>query len=193
MIKYKNLVILGAGTLLFFGVGGILIIELYLEKSFVEEFTKGWNIFLQVFIGIIFGLVSSLLCLALINRDFFKNEKKFYVDKIAHFELNYVSIILISLCAGIGEEIFFRAAIQPILGVIPTAIIFVVLHGYISFTNWRISIYGLLMIIIMIGFGYLYETAGLLCVIMAHTVIDIVLFVELWKAKKHDISYRKSG
>ncbi|MDQ3536108.1 MAG: CPBP family intramembrane metalloprotease, partial [Bacteroidota bacterium] len=100
------------------------------------------------------------------------------------FNLNYFNIILVSLCAGIGEEIFFRAALQPIIGIWPTAIIFVILHCYINPRNWRISIYGFFMIIIMLGIGYLYETVGLISVMVAHTVIDIILFYMLMNKRK---------
>ncbi len=120
----------------------------------------------------------------IINRDFFKAEKEYYKRKVAVFNLNYFNIILVSLCAGIGEEIFFRAALQPIIGIWPTAIIFVILHGYINPRNWRISIYGFFMIIIMLGIGYLYETVGLISVMVAHTVIDIILFNMLMNKRK---------
>lgn len=83
MITDKKLTILGLSTLIFFGVGGILIIELYLDNSFAEEIKRGWNPFLQVITGIAYGLISSFICVLLINRDFFKSEKEFYADKIA--------------------------------------------------------------------------------------------------------------
>ncbi|MDQ3395156.1 MAG: CPBP family intramembrane metalloprotease [Bacteroidota bacterium] len=176
-------IILGLCTLIFFGLGGFLIIEYYLLIDFIEILRRGWAIPLQILIGIIYGMASSLICLFIINREFFKNEKEFYSRKISYFHLNNVNIVLLSLCAGIGEEIFFRAALQPIIGIWLTAIVFVVLHGYVNPWNWRISIYGLVMILIMVGIGFLYEIAGLIAVIVAHTVIDIVLFKNLMNNK----------
>jgi membrane protease YdiL (CAAX protease family) len=186
-MKNNKVIILGLLTLLFFGIGGILIIELYNERSFLEELVRGWDISLQVIIGILYGLTSSLICIMIINREFFKAEKQYYQKKIANFEINNFNIILISLCAGIGEEIFFRAALQPILGIWTTAIIFVMLHGYINPFNWRISIYGFLMIFVMSGIGYLYDKVGLISVMVAHSVIDIVLFKLLLKGIKNEI------
>lgn len=183
-MKYKKLIILGLSTLFFFGLGGILIIEIYHEKRFLEELFRGWRLDFQIMIGIFYGFLSSLICMLLINMKFFKAEKAYYSKLIANFELNNLNIILISLCAGIGEEIFFRAALQPMLGIWPTAVIFVVLHGYINPKNWKISIYGILMIFIMVGVGYIYRNIGLISVIVAHTVIDIVLFKNLMQENK---------
>lgn len=184
----NKIIIIGLITLLFFGGAGIIIIEYFREISFAEELVRGWNFFIQFFIGISYGLFSSLICVLIIDSNYFKSEKEFYRKKITYFDLNYPNIIFVSLCAGIGEELFFRAALQPIIGLYPTAIIFVVLHGYINPKKWRISIYGIIMIIIMIGFGYLYEISGLITVIIAHTVIDIVLFIKMLNSKKMEAS-----
>jgi membrane protease YdiL (CAAX protease family) len=36
--------------------------------------------------------------------------------------------IILGLCAGIGEEVLFRGAIQPKYGIVATAVVFAVLH-----------------------------------------------------------------
>ena len=96
-------------------------------------------------------------------------------------DLNLVGIIFLSLCAGIGEELFFRAGIQPFLGVWWTAVFFVLLHGYLNPKNVRISIYGLVMVGIIAGFGYLFKYCGIFSAITAHAVFDMVLFFSMIK------------
>lgn len=177
----KRLLLIGLGTLLFFGLGGIFIIEQFHGKSFVTILQSGWSIPLQLLTGTVYGLVSAGIALFIITRDFFAEERNFYYRLFSDWNLNYPGIIFISLCAGVGEEIFFRAGIQPLIGIWITAIIFVALHGYLNPFNWKISIYGISVLLIMAGIGYLFEYTGLITVMTAHTVFDIVLFVCMMK------------
>lgn len=175
----KKITVLGLGTLLIFGLMGIFIIEQVLKLNFISVVFRGWAIGWQLVTGAVYGLLSAAVAWFIITRDFFAKERNYYREKISMLNLNYIKIIFISLCAGIGEEIFFRAALQPLLGIGLTSFIFVALHGYLNPFNWRISIYGLTMVVIMLGFGYLFKIAGLLSVIMAHTLFDIVLLKKI--------------
>lgn len=105
-----------------------------------------------------------------------QNTRKFFSGLIGQLNLRFIDILFISFCAGAGEEILFRGAIQPYLGVWITAILFVALHGYINPFNWRISIYGILMCLIIAGIGYLNDHVGLTSAIAAHFMIDVYLF-----------------
>jgi hypothetical protein len=98
-------------------------------------------------------------------------------------EMNFAIIVGVSLCAGIGEEIFFRGVVQPLpyCGVWVTAIFFVAIHGYLNPMDWRISIYGVYMTILIAGLGYLTDYMGLTTAMVAHTMIDVVLFSYLTK------------
>lgn len=175
----NKILTLGLSTLLFFGLGGFFLIEDIQEHSFVAVLLKGMAVPVQLGIGIAYGLVAALLALWIISRDFFKKEKKFYHRVIFQLDLNFISIIFLSLCAGIGEEIFFRAGLQPLLGLWPTSVIFVLLHGYLNPYNWRISIYGIAMVFFIAGVGYLFREVGLISAMAAHIVLDIVLFMKL--------------
>ncbi|WMJ75483.1 CPBP family intramembrane glutamic endopeptidase [Cytophagaceae bacterium ABcell3] len=175
----KRILILGLGTLLFFGVGGILIIEFLQDNRFVDVLLDGWSIELQLLVGLTAGLISAGIALFIITRKFFQKERTFYYNMISKLGLNLPAILFISLCAGIGEEIFFRAGIQPFLGVWLTSILFVLLHGYLNPRNPRITIYGSVMVFIIAGFGYLFEHVGLISVMTAHAVFDMVLFLKI--------------
>ena len=176
MLQRDNTVILlGIFTLIIFGSTGVFIIEKFHEKEFISLLLYGWSIPLQLLTGIGCGLLSSGIALFIITRKFFIREKDYYRSLILKLNLNNSKIVFISFCAGVGEEIFFRAAIQPILGTWLTSLTFVALHGYLNPLNWRISLYGIVMVFIIAGFGYLFEVAGLITVMTAHTIFDIVL------------------
>jgi len=177
---------LGILTLVFFGVGGFLLIEYGQDKSFIHVMKQGLPIASQLLVGLTTGLTASAIAVWIISRSFFDAELAYYNELINQLGLNYSEIIFLSLCAGIGEELFFRGGIQPFLGIWWTSILFVALHGYLNPRNWRISFYGLVMVGIIAGFGYLFRYIGIFSAMAAHTVLDVVLFVYMSRNKASD-------
>ncbi|MGB0839061.1 MAG: CPBP family intramembrane glutamic endopeptidase, partial [Chitinophagales bacterium] len=80
---------------------------------------------------------------------------------------------------GIGEEWFFRAGLQPYLGIWATALLFVLIHGYLDFRNRPLFICGLFLVIMSAGLGYLYEYIGLASAMIAHGVYDLIVLCRL--------------
>jgi membrane protease YdiL (CAAX protease family) len=181
-----KILVLGLGTVIIFGVSGFLIVENFQEITFFELLKRGRSLPVQVLIGFTYGSLSALLALFIINKKFFRKEKKYYHDKISSLELNNSGIVFISICAGVGEEIFFRAALQPFLGIWLTSILFVAIHGYLNPFNWVISVYGFFMTLVIAGFGYLMEFSGLITVIIAHTIFDMILLKKFTLIKPKD-------
>ncbi|MBL8147191.1 MAG: CPBP family intramembrane metalloprotease [Anaerolineae bacterium] len=77
--------------------------------------------------------------------------------------------LLLSLPVAIGEEIFFRGALQPVFGLIPTALYFAALHAQYGLTPALLSIF-----IAGLGFGLLAKRRGTLTAILAHFVFNFV-------------------
>ena len=90
-------------------------------------------------------------------------------------------LVLVSVFSGIGEEAFFRGALQPVLGVVATSILFGLLHigpdrRYLAWTLWAVGA-GFL-------FGFLYEwTGGLLAPMTAHVLHNAATLL-LWKQSR---------
>src|SRR5919199_5999945 len=86
-------------------------------------------------------------------------------------------LVLVSVFSGIGEEAFFRGALQPELGLVATSILFGTLHvgpdrRYLAWTLWAVGV-GFL-------FGFLYEWAGsLLAPTTAHVLHNAAALL-LW-------------
>lgn len=180
----NRILVLGIGTLLFFGIGGFFLIEHVQANNFSSVLLSGWTIPLQLLTGTAYGLLSAGIALFIITRNFFKEERNFYHSIFSKWNLTFPKIIFVSFCAGIGEEIFFRGGIQPLIGIWWTALIFVALHGYLNPFNWKISVYGTTMLVLMAGIGYLFDYAGLISAMTAHAFFDIVLFIFMIKSKK---------
>ena len=87
-------------------------------------------------------------------------------------------LILVAVMSGVGEEALFRGALQPVLGILVTSLLFGALHvgpdrRYLVWTVWAVGA-GFL-------FGALYEwTGGILAPVTAHVLHNAATLL-LWK------------
>ncbi|MCB0396170.1 MAG: CPBP family intramembrane metalloprotease [Flavobacteriales bacterium] len=174
-MKRRNFILLALVTLVGFSGGGLLVIYYFNDTPMVRILTGGFSFPMQVFIGIIYGIITGWTAKTIVESDFLQPVRAHYAKLMSPLELSNFDIILISLCAGIGEELFFRAGIQPLLGLWPTSILFVALHGYLNPMNLRLSLYGMAMTVIIAGMGVLFLQTGIVTAIVAHAVIDVIL------------------
>ena len=84
-------------------------------------------------------------------------------------EIGMREVVVIALAAGVGEELLFRGALQPEIGLIPASLVFGVLHtggrGTLAFGCW-VAVMGAAL-------GWLAAaTGGLLAPIVAHALYD---------------------
>jgi uncharacterized protein len=94
----------------------------------------------------------------------------------SRLDLGGLNPVWISLAAGIGEELLFRAALQPLLGIWLTSLLFLIVHTrayefrLTDKVSWiqAASVFGM-----SIGLGLLYEHVGLLSAVIAHVVVDV--------------------
>ncbi|MBD3629404.1 CPBP family intramembrane glutamic endopeptidase [Cyclobacterium sp.] len=177
----RKMWLLGWITLLGFGLAGMVLVYFFQEQSMAELWTGHWYLPAQFLLGGLTGFIGAHLSKWLILQPFFETEKIRYRKLINHWSWSGKGIVFISICAGVGEEMFFRAGLQPLLGLWPTAVVFVLIHGYLNPFNWRISTYGLLMVGLIAFFGFLYEEAGIITAMTAHAVFDAVLL--FWMTK----------
>ena len=90
-------------------------------------------------------------------------------------------LVLVSVASGVGEEVFFRGALQPALGVVLASLLFGALHvgpdrRYLVWTLWAVGA-GFL-------FGYRYIWTGcLLAPITAHVLHNAATLL-LWKRSR---------
>lgn len=177
------MLILGWGTLLGFGFIGLALVYFFQPTTLIELWLGQLPILQQVLAGVLTGLIGAGVALILINASFFKEEKQKYHGLLNNWTWTESGIVFISICAGVGEELLFRAGLQPIMGLWITSILFVVIHGYLNPMNWKISIYGIVMIGFIAALGYLYQTVGILAAIIAHTIFDAILLFQLIEKK----------
>jgi uncharacterized protein len=148
-------------------------------QLFLDLFKSPTNLWTELVAGLFVGIIGGMSAWLLISSQIMLPVLQKYGNLIRSLNLTIPTIILVSFAAGIGEELFFRGAVQHYLGIWITAFIFIAIHGYLDPTNWRISLYGALMTLIIAFLGYMKIEIGLISSMMAHTVIDIILFYKL--------------
>lgn len=171
----KALLLLALFTLIGFSLIGVLVMYIFHPSKLELILDHGMPWHLQILIGLAYGTLTGWTARSLIASDFMTPVREKYAGLLGNISLSPVEIIFISLCAGIGEEMLFRAALQPLLGLWFTSILFVALHGYLSPNDLRLSAYGVALTVVIAGIGVLFITCGIITAMVSHAMIDIIL------------------
>lgn len=176
---------IGLLTLVGFPIIGFVVHLLLGKGDFMDMFSLEYPLWVQITTGLVFGAFAGLFSREVVASKFMEKSRYKYAKAFSQFNLSWVQIIFLSLCAGIGEEIFFRGVLQPLLGIVITSFLFVAVHGYLNPMNWRLMIYGLIMTFFIVGIGVMHERMGVVAPILAHAMIDVVLLKSLsdWKSE----------
>lgn len=128
-------------------------------------------------IGIEYGFCFGALMLVLTNTETARRSFSVQHQLIRSLKLNFFDILFLSLCAGFGEEILFRVAVQQWLHPILASVAFVAIHGYILPNDLNTTKYGLLVCLFILVLSYAISgEQGLWFCIAAHASYDFVLF-----------------
>lgn len=126
---------------------------------------------ISVVLGSALGIITIALTRWLLMRAgwarVLRMEFRMLVDGMSPAQL-----ALVGLTSGIAEELFFRGAIQPLAGLVPTSLVFGLLHigPRREFLPWTFSA-------VLMGFalGGVYEATGVIeGPILAHTLINTI-------------------
>jgi len=122
-------------------------------------------------IGIVFGLIVIWLT----ELEYFEKSMSKYKNRLQGHKITVFYAFFLSFCAGFGEEIFFRGALQPLMGVWVTSFFFVAIHGYFSFKNFRINVFALLLTLFIALLGWSSKEYSIILAISGHFSYDLVL------------------
>ena len=173
----STLLKLSLGSGLLWLITGSIIIYFFQDPTISEVLKSGAEMGNQIIAGtgagIAFGLMAALLMLhpsmKIISEDYF------IVKEVKKIDLKIFDIFQISVVAGITEEFLFRAAIQPLIGVWLTSLIFVAIHGYISFKSAAHITFALFVFLLSTVLGMLFIYVGIISAMAAHAVYDIIV------------------
>lgn len=126
--------------------------------------------------GMTLGCISGILMLIFTANQEASVQFHQQIQFVRSLKLNLVDCIFLSFCAGFGEEILFRIALQQWLHPLLAAFLFVSVHGYIRPKDWSTTKYGLLVFVFISILSYTIRTEGLWFCIAAHAFYDFVIF-----------------
>ena len=99
------------------------------------------------------------------------------VTAYSRLDLSGFNPVWISLAAAVGEELLFRAALQPLLGVWITSVIFLVTHTPV-YQFRKLNMATLMQAAGVFGasvvLGFIYQYVGLVAAMMVHAALDVV-------------------
>lgn len=142
-----------------------------------KAFYHGYSIPVQLLAGIVAGCIAAALIGFAMSFTLISDVlHDFYIVKVLmEMRLTYFDRTQLSLFAGVGEELLFRGAIQPLLGIWLTSILFIGMHGYFKFKKTGHLLFGMIMFTLSVGLGYIFEIAGLVAAMAAHAVYDAIM------------------
>ncbi len=157
---------------------GAVILFIIGKVSLVKVLNGVQPLWMQLSCGLAAGAVLGVLCGRLVTKvKFFTPVKGLIGELITKYSLNTVDLVFISLTAAVCEELLFRGALQRAWGIWPSSVLFILLHGYFSFRDYKVMLYGLIMLLLSGAIGYSYQYLGLFAAISFHFVFDLASLV----------------
>ena len=155
----------------------IVIIAAFHDRPYADLFLQGQAVALQV--AFVAGLGALYFAGASIGYRHIARQRttKHIVDSYSRLDLTGLNPLWIAVAAGVGEELLFRGALQPLLGIWVTSLLFVAAHARayrFDGLNRRVARQAFALFAISCFFGLVAEYVGLLAAIGCHIVMDIV-------------------
>jgi membrane protease YdiL (CAAX protease family) len=131
----------------------------------------------QLVIGQGLALLAAIASYALYRFGADAESTAKTIDTYSRLDLRGLNPLWMALAAAIGEEMLFRAALQPLLGVWITSLLFLVTHmpvyRFRRFDQATLvqaaGIFGT-----SVALGFVFQYVGLIAAVLVHLWIDIV-------------------
>jgi membrane protease YdiL (CAAX protease family) len=152
-----------------------LIITIYFRKQSLSSiFMAGQPLATQLVTGLVVGITIAFPVVLIILKARFFSKLRDFIGKI----LNQIRptgfvMLLVALLAGFSEELFFRATLQPMLGLWLTSLLFALAHTGISLSPAKLA-FAVYVFAMGVLLGVLYEQSGLVAAIVMHAVYDLI-------------------
>jgi hypothetical protein len=141
------------------------IMSVFAKQSVLDLLLRGKSLPMQVAWGTAVGLLIILPTLGLIVRvPRLANFRRQLIEIVARADLSGFNPLWFSLCAGVGEEMLFRGALQPLLGLWLTSLVFTALHyqtgGFLAMNRTK-ALYAVLVFLACLLLGTVWLSFGL--------------------------------
>ncbi len=163
-------------TCLLFVIAAVAITSILHPSPRFSEWRTGKPIEMQLLLAAAFAAISAVGVAIMLSISALT--KLIQVPSaIRAFDLSGTTPWIVGLCAGIGEELLFRAALQPLVGLWIGALIFASAHARTAIigtpSNAKRVGYLLNVFIAGVALGLVFEHFGLLAAVLMHATIDV--------------------
>jgi hypothetical protein len=178
-LNKRSIYIIGLVTLLLFPLPTLFFLIYFEDQSLIEILDFERFGILEIGLGLQLGFVYALFAILLLSAPVFDKLPVRVENIVKSMNLTVFDSIFLSFCAGFGEEILFRSGIQFYIHPVVTSIVYIAVHGYLNPFNWRMSLYGLILLPFILLIAYGFEFFGLWFAIAAHFMYDLVVFLSI--------------
>ncbi|MGJ7916894.1 CPBP family intramembrane glutamic endopeptidase [Massilia sp. LXY-6] len=131
----------------------------------------------QLLVGQVLALIAALVSWLLFRVTASLASSARTIESYARLDLRGLNPLWISIAAAIGEEMLFRAALQPLLGVWIVSLLFLLTHVPVyrfrkldgATLAQAAAVFGGSVVL-----GFVFDYVGLLAAMLVHMWIDIV-------------------
>ena len=169
--KLRVIIIL---ILLAIGIMGLILRLIFVSPNLDFLFQAQPTDFIY---GVLIGIISATIMGFISFLPIFKEVLQTLIPAVKFLASPLWFAFLVSMLAGICEELFFRAFLQELIGLIPTAILFVAIHGYYFPKPRAMPILGILVTFIAVALGLIYEYFGFWAAVSMHFAYDFILLI----------------
>jgi membrane protease YdiL (CAAX protease family) len=148
------------------------IITLFTKKPILSLFTSTAAPLAFLIVSAAAAGIAGFFTFLTLKFTVFNEVRKISDGMISDYKLSYVDAFIISITAGICEEILFRAVLQPMWGIWLSSFVFVFIHGYLNPSSWKKSLAGVSAYAISLALGYIFINYGLIPAMVFHAVYD---------------------
>jgi hypothetical protein len=163
----------------------LLGVGLYIRRNVKQVMTRlgltlpspksiGWGLVIGFFL---FWFQAGMLLVwqSLVSPELLAEQTAAAEQIFSLFQGSVAIALLMAITTGVGEEILFRGALQPIFGNLPVSIFFALLHTQYLFTPAM-----LIILVVSMGFGWLRTRFDTTTAIVAHFIYNLLPFMLLW-------------
>lgn len=149
---------------------------IFRRQPYIPVLLSGLPLAQQTIWGLVIGAFYWLACTIGFKYTVKHQTTQSTVESYARLDLRGWNPLWIALAAGIGEELLFRGALQPLLGIWATSALFVLAHtrAYrFNTLNRRVLFQALGIFAVSVVFGVLALYAGIVTAIIVHASMDV--------------------
>jgi membrane protease YdiL (CAAX protease family) len=153
-----------------------VIILLFHGQPYLAQLLVGPPLLYQILLG---SMIGSLYCAVSVLGYKYTARHQTTQSTIASYsrlDLSGLNPLWIALAAGFGEELLFRGALQPLIGIWFTSVLFVLVHARayrFNHFNKRVVVQALGIFAVSVVLGFIAKYAGLATAMIVHAVVDV--------------------